>query len=1048
MAGRGDGRRVHRRSAFENFDEGRWITDVRERLRTALSAQPDPVETPQPAPEGDGIPEDGQAKAHMQRTSEAMQELLALGGIIDEEKNTPVKVGNFADRVWRVDKPPEEATPSSLFSAFDRGEGVDIDALLRFRMQETEKEQSTNAPKPKRPLIEEIDAPKTAPSDDDDQEASDSERDSSEEDDDDRDEESSDEESDEQESEEDESSEDEEVISDEESDDEVEGEGKADADEPEDSEDSESANELVNKDENKYGEENINEAESSDWMHDRPGPASVSGQELSKPPVRLSTHGHEGSPIVVLSESEEDEPQSHLSSSQGIPADREREDQEHLDEDEDENDEKVFEDNEDNRSSSSQDAAADCFVSADQIEMDYDDLDEDEAEEMEDELDDEAEDELDKDFKQKLHDQIDQDCKEDVESVKQDLARQIEHESSSSESLPHRHVQEPHDEQPKPDMIEPTRTEAIPVENKHLDPEKKEERTEGHSEGQLDAERQHKDGSFESVASNVVEPQSQGHEATKVSFDPAEHSQTTEQTAVGHQEYPAVQNKDFPADFSLKTRDDEMRDGTDHSTESFARELADEMGFPMDQESKDVQGLIADDAWPSFPHSTGPSEIPSNAFLMEDVDQPRLNTTSMLHRPFDSIPSGDEEPFPPSHDRGFLDVSGPLENVTKEPLGLDPELHGDADSFQPENPGDGDGQASPQAFSSNVDSGNNGKDATDVPAEGKVTETASEEAFDRNGATEDTGINLAPAAHIDSVHTDADAPKESSANGFSVQDESPNLHKGEECHIPDQEANLNQQESASADDSGENGEEKSHPRDTSSSRPHGTHADRHPDSRPITRSHCSLQFLTLHNEAGHPVFIVPSCATDAEVLAQEGAEKQDVDTDDLEMLPLDPGALPESVYHSLCRIVTPGLLDEVHVTPSSLGAQWMAQDENENDESDEKEKEGSVSPRKRGNKASEADQEATDLRAPPAVRQTYGRRQRRPRKSDPSSDVADYLPPDAAPHRPASPADVSIEELEELEAPRAKRARSSPAPRMQLRSASERRRTRRFSPAS
>lgn len=138
-----------RRSAFESFDEAQWLSGVREHLRAALVGPPPPAsdmpwirDNPRPLtllssddeqePE---MKEDPRAKAHLSLTADAMEEVLALGGIVDQDDQGPVHLDGFAEQVWRVDTPSTSQAPSSLLSAFQRDTTgtVDFDALLQFR---------------------------------------------------------------------------------------------------------------------------------------------------------------------------------------------------------------------------------------------------------------------------------------------------------------------------------------------------------------------------------------------------------------------------------------------------------------------------------------------------------------------------------------------------------------------------------------------------------------------------------------------------------------------------------------------------------------------------------------------------------------------------------------------------------------------------------------------------------------------------------------------------------------------------------------------------
>ena len=78
--------------------------------------------------------EDPRAKAHLSLTADAMEEVLALGGIVDQDDQGPVHLDGFAEQVWRVDTPSTSQAPSSLLSAFQRDTTgpVDFDALLQF----------------------------------------------------------------------------------------------------------------------------------------------------------------------------------------------------------------------------------------------------------------------------------------------------------------------------------------------------------------------------------------------------------------------------------------------------------------------------------------------------------------------------------------------------------------------------------------------------------------------------------------------------------------------------------------------------------------------------------------------------------------------------------------------------------------------------------------------------------------------------------------------------------------------------------------------------
>lgn len=138
-----------RRSAFESFDEAQWISGVRDHLRAALAGPPQPAsdipwihdrQRPLTLLSSDDeqeheMEQDPRAKAHLSLTADAMEEVLALGGIVDQDEQRPVHLDGFAEQVWRVDTPSSSQAPSSLLSAFQRDTTgtVDFDALLQFR---------------------------------------------------------------------------------------------------------------------------------------------------------------------------------------------------------------------------------------------------------------------------------------------------------------------------------------------------------------------------------------------------------------------------------------------------------------------------------------------------------------------------------------------------------------------------------------------------------------------------------------------------------------------------------------------------------------------------------------------------------------------------------------------------------------------------------------------------------------------------------------------------------------------------------------------------
>ena len=1100
MALRGEPR-AQRRSAFEHFDESRWLTGVRERLRTALWEHAEPLDTvaPPAPPEHDDVPEDPHAKAHMQRASDAMQELLALGGIVDEEHNRPVRVDGFAERVWRVDQPPEESTPSSLFSAFDRGTGVDIDALLQFRMQAAEREEArADAPKPKKPkpMIEEIgsdtrdSAQETEESSE--SEESESESEESEESEGSEESEESEEGRESEESEGDESEErdasdayDEEdelvddhgrgasqiqpvadethVLSaahdspsrhaegpyDDDQDGEEYGseeEGYDDQDEGEYSEEADEddlaptsshydADEPLHDSESMYDSASYPSVPSTDRFMMRPS-ALLSKQTHARPSY-ASHRGQEDSPIVVLSESEDEErideaaPDDERAEWSGATQRSEEEftGDSHAEED-DEADEMDEEDEEDEMDEEDEEDGAHAPMP-----------------EHSDEVEAASEDEMDDPDGPRPAGDAAMETGETDDAMREDNDETVVAQA------------------PGPSAMQETGTAAEGTTGDA-----------GAAEGVLSPVHPHDTLDKDERAAEDVQDSTEAHpptddgadldarEGTAPATDPDKEGAeavSDARTAAPHEDH-TESHPSSPIRFSKEAHDEAQQAG--HSADTFARELASEMGLEMPLSMPEGSGAIAEDAWPSFAHTLHTGAPLSAPLLLDDEGHPRFDMSALLHDEYTDAHGHDgSHRVPlrygalPMDDREAGEAAVEDQATEAHPDEAPTELASHTAS-RASTPADAeeDGAAAPEdaeaaeeddaGVPEGVDAANDAADAADVvPA----TNDDISAKHDAETASIDGAVAAEPGTAQKEEAAQSDAQAAERRTDVEVQDEegrarptsppavhaesdetSPSLrgNHGPDVAEPSTESEIPQGGDLSADQV-----EAALPKRgaVTSSQAHAAHTSRHVSDGPITRSHCTLQRVTLLREAGAPTFLVPSCALDTETLDEEGAEKQDLFTDQLEMMPLDPGALPEPVYHALCRIVSPSLLDDVYVTPSSLGAQWMAQDDSDT--------------------ASDSASLDDDQDVPPAhaVRQTYSRRHRRPRKSDPSSDVANYVPPETAPHRPSSPADVSIEELEALAEPSPKRARmsASPPPRMQLRTARERRRTRRFSPS-
>ncbi|WFC93921.1 hypothetical protein MBRA1_000547 [Malassezia brasiliensis] len=1082
MARRGEPR-AQRRSAFEHFDESSWLTGVRERLRTALWEHTEPLDTVTPASpsEHDNIPEDPHAKAHMQRASDAMQELLALGGIVDEERNMPVHVDGFADRVWRVDQPPEESRPSSLFSAFDRGAGVDIDALLQFRIQAAERDDARmNAPKPKpKPLIEELDSDargNARRSEESSEDESESEGDESESDEEESESEGDESESDEEESQGSEESEEskeseedgasnasqsasdqerDELIDDHEFDtsqtppatseaqvhssvhsppshlkqslydakegeDNFEVEGYDGHEEDEYDEDADEddlvptssrydADESLHDSESMYGSASNPAMPSTDRFMVRP---SVMLSKLTRAHTSdASQRGQEDSPIVVLSESEDEE-----RADEAIP-----------------NEDPAEWSDVTQRSEESDDSPTK------EVESDGADADADERSVSSQAA---SEDETDHPIEaQRAEDAVFQ------TGVADDVMQEKDDDASVPLTM-------------QAEITGGTTTDAVAMEAEH---------DSSHPHDALDEAEHPARMEEDHVKVHHSMDDSTALDAIKEAAHEGPQKKTFEGASKAHAAVSHEANvEDHPsslARFSQAAHDEAQQAG--HSGNTFARELASEMGLDIPLSMPEASGVIAEDAWPSFAHALHSSAPLSAPLLLDDEGHPRLDMSSLLQDEYMESHGNDESQHVPLRYGSLLmddredhraaredeAVEAHTEDAPTEPtLG---EHHAsspaDADETTVDTAAEGDAAEKDNAEAAEEDADDVAEDvgvADAVNAPGVHAANAATPAKDNADAApiESTAVpEGGPDQADDAVQPDAGAERRSDVEAKRTADRprstSPSAIQAEPDAAPSALPDDSAPKAAEASPASEIPQESDLSADqevvppkrgsVTTSQAHAAHTSRHTSDGPITRSQCVLQRVTLLRESGAPTFLVPSCALDAETLEEEGAEKQDLFTDQLEMIPFDPGALPESVYHALCRIVSPSLLDDVYVTPSSLGAQWMVQEKSDNE----------------SNSASLDN--ALDVPPTHAVRQTYSRRHRRPRKSDPSSDVANYVPPEAPPHRPSSPADVSIEELEALEEPSQKRTRTSasPPPRMQLRTARERRRTRRFSPS-
>lgn len=195
------------------------------------------------------------------------------------------------------------------------------------------------------------------------------------------------------------------------------------------------------------------------------------------------------------------------------------------------------------------------------------------------------------------------------------------------------------------------------------------------------------------------------------------------------------------------------------------------------------------------------------------------------------------------------------------------------------------------------------------------------------------------------------------------------------------------------------------------------------------------------------------CVLQDDILKVERAEREDVLTDTLEMQRLDASALPEQVHHALTRIVGIALLDQVFVVPGSVADLMTRREEPESagarpndpdqgtahhsnrssagNSGDGERPAANVATTACADAAAEADTNDADVghsgsgnESMASVDKTAAieeeaprweqRSRHRPRKSDPNSDIADYVPVEdrQAAQQAVDVGDTSIEELE------------------------------------
>ncbi|WFD18074.1 hypothetical protein MCAP1_000286 [Malassezia caprae] len=892
-----------RRSAFDTFDEMSWLSGVRGVLSRALGRVPAPKEEvltshPPRAPlrldsddsDAEPPPEDPKAKAHMKLTSDAMRELMELGGIEDAETHAPVSMDGFAEQVWRVEEPSEAQAPSSLLSAFQVGTDgpVDFDALLRFRADSAEAGHT-------RPLIEVMSEARTRPTD---------KRNGKMDEDD--DEESAEDESEEDESEEDES---EEAESEEADSGEAES-GEAESEEAE-SEEAESEEAESEKDDIKdkklmdgkqdaqsdranpepvfFHQQVPNEKAPTFWTppsaHDGPSMDPASFQSPSQESHMLDqTRGRQDAPIVVLSDSDssDEEPTNEATSGVCMDENYARE----LD---------AVLAMATRFPRSGQDTLAEDGSQWDDMEGQGDD---DEEEEEEDEEDEEEEEE---DEEEEEEDGGEGGTEDDTEKYEEG------HKVAEFDQV------ENHDHMDESDQIES-------VERNDSD-----SRIHNDQEGQAEKLSEPTDTFVEEPGEPTDELDEPLEEADQEPVKSPEEPVKDSEEAF---EEPIDRTVDVPID---RPFNETMDEPVNHPEESVDDPVAQRMEPTELQQPQDrLDGFIDKAPGESAEEPIRAEEEHKEPWieLKEPVEKPM--DPQDFHNPMDESlaePAEDGEEYKPTNEPVHLPADEPRDEPIDKPvekeaslpqeeaLTTETFLRDEATNESKTEPWNRDGGSGPEYHDpsgsilpmDNVD--HEPASGPPAPSTDSLDTAFTYEPADATPSTLDPSLTKPGFTETKSKENAQPAPHSSHDTSESAPVEA---RIG--AHTPERDA--------ARPKANENSDESSlSTLDSDPSLPMPLQ-----DSPHTTRSHCPLQRVTLTRAVGTPTFIVRSCTLNPSILEEEAAESDEVLFDSLEMQRLDADALPEDVYHSLCRIVGTSLLNDVYVMPDSMGDHWMKQD--------------------------------------------------------------------------------------------------------------------------
>ena len=900
-----------RRSAFDTFDEMTWLSGVRGVLSRALGRAQAPQEvltahsphTPLRL-ESDGSdaelpPEDPTAKARMKMTAAAMRELMELGGIEDADTHAPVSVDGFAERVWRMEEHSEPQTSSSLLSAFQVGTDgpVDFEALLRFRADRAETGRT-------RPLIEVMpDARSPRPVDGQIGEEMEDE---------------SEEESDESEEESDESDESEGASEEsereemDESEEDSEEDGSTDEAEQDRERSAPCASAKFTTAPVKQGSI-CQEGASSFWA-----PSHVQEEPLMEP-TALQAHAHEShfsgqagsrqdAPIVVLSDSDS-EPTDEVSRT-------------------------VDMDNAYARELGAVLAMATRYPesSYEAMEEDWDRRGDDQEEDQEGEEAENQEDE-EEESDEEWQEQVEDEGQFDVFDQRGDDGHADEAEQNDNNSQIHNDKNEHIENVEEPVVLEPVECPEdpknelvqksgdlveVPTKVSGSGPEEDHKETVEECEKLEDPAKESSDESEEELG--VAAKESKELEESAKEPDELEDSDKASEESAEESELEKKVSSDVPEEEPgvAAKESEELEEPAKESSDvpeeepGVAAKESEELEEP-DEVSEELENSATKPA-EEFKQVAEKGSENASQKLGEEPEVP-------VEKPGEETLAKKEDPFKEKEDilENEAHNSGDVKLFDPEPKDLETSMDEVYERYDPVRSA---GERSDKALPSRPEPANAMDDCTSEPA-----------SHPPRGATDSPDAPVPRFEPPDMMSEREPSPGEPGPSETTRQtDAQPAPHPPRnisvsptptKSHIgaPAREQVADHMEKLRPPLHEDMNDSSLSTLDSDLSLPTSLL-----DSPHTTRSHCPLQRVTLTRAVGAPTFLVRSCTLNPSVLDEEAAESEEVLFDSLEMRRLDADALPEDVYHSLCRIVGTSLLSDVYVLPGSLGDHWMEQD--------------------------------------------------------------------------------------------------------------------------